>query len=94
MTIVICDPRPAERAPGDGPAPRLSTLDGVSFALIHNGKTHGMDLMRYVLDELRGEWSIGDVIEVGPPSPGYGGSPDDAKPVAEAAMAALSAVGD
>ena len=31
---------------------------------------------------------------LGPPSPGYGGDADDAKPVAEEVMAAISAVGD
>jgi hypothetical protein len=92
--LVICDPRPAERAEGGHAAPRLGTLDGVSFALVHNGKTHGMELMHLVLDELRARWRIGDVVEIGPPSPGYGGDPDDAKPAAEAVLAALSAVGD
>jgi len=92
--LLIHDPRPAEPATGSATAPRLTTLDGVSFALVHNGKTHGMELMRFILDELGKEWSLGPTIEVGPPSPGYGGDPSDAKPAAEAVMAALSAVGD
>lgn len=92
--LLICDPRPGIRPGGQGAASRLAGLDGVSFALIHNGKTHGMELMHLVLDELRTRWRIGDIVEVGPPSPGYGGDPDDAKPAAEAVMAALSAVGD
>ena len=92
--LVICDPRPPERAAGATTASRLDSLDGVSFALVHNGKTHGLELMHLILDELRHRWSLGRVVEVGPPSPGYGGDPDDAEPAAEAVMAALSAVGD
>lgn len=92
--LLIHDPRPAGPTSSSGDAPRLTTLDGVSFALVHNGKTHGMELMRYVLDELGQEWTLGPTVEVGPPSPGYGGDPDDAKPAAEAVLAALSAVGD
>ena len=75
--------------------------DAVLSRTLDNEKTlllsrwfHCVKLMHHVLDELRADWSLGDVIEVGPPSPGYGGDPSDAKPVAEAAMAALSAVGD
>ena len=92
--LLICDPRPRPRATDDRAAPRLDGLDGVSFALVHNGKTHGMELMHLILDELGARWRLGPVVEVGPPSPGYGGDPDDAKPAAEAVMAALSAVGD
>lgn len=92
--LVIHDPRPAMPATAAGAAPRLASLDGVSFALVHNGKTHGMELMHLVLDQLRARWRLGDVLEVGPPSPGYGGDPADAGPAAEAVMAALSAVGD
>lgn len=92
--IVVCDPRPAARTGEPVAAPRLGSLDGVTLALVHNGKTHGMELMRLIVDQLRSRWRIGDVIEVGPPSPGYGGRPEEAGPVAEAAMAALSAVGD
>lgn len=94
MTLFVCDPRPAERSDDAVTAPRLTTLDGVSFALIHNGKTHGRELMEYVLDELRAKWDIGRVTYVGPPSPGYGGDPSDAAPAAEQVMAAISAVGD
>ncbi|MEL7155999.1 MAG: hypothetical protein AAFN30_05305 [Actinomycetota bacterium] len=93
-TLHLLDPRPAERGPDTGLAPRLTTLDGAVIALIHNGKTHGRELMNYVVDELRRHWTIAGVIHVGPPSPGYGGNVDDAKPVAEEAMAAISAVGD
>lgn len=94
MSLFICDPRPAERDQLVALAPRLSTLDGVAFALIHNGKTHGRELMEYVLDELRVSWDIGKVTYVGPPSPGYGGNPEDAAPAAEGVMAAISAIGD
>lgn len=92
--VVICDPRPQARTDMVGAAKRLDTLDGATIALIHNGKTHGRELMEYVIDELRATWSIADVVHVGPPSPGYGGEPDDAKPAAEAVMAAISAIGD
>lgn len=92
--MFILDPRPAQVEAAPELAPRLSSLDGVSIALIHNGKTHGRELMEYVLDELRERWNIGPVTHVGPPSPGYGGKPEDAAPAAEAAMAAISAIGD
>lgn len=92
--VFLLDPRPAVPEPDDGPAPRLATLDGAVIALVHNGKTHGRVLMEMVIEELRGRWDIADVIHLGPPSPGYGGHPDEAKPVAEEAMAALSAIGD
>ncbi|MEL6984459.1 MAG: hypothetical protein AAFO29_18680, partial [Actinomycetota bacterium] len=65
------------------------TVEGV-----HNGKTHGRELMEYVIEELRERWAIAEVIHLGPPSPGYGGHPDEAKPAAEEAMAAISAIGD
>ncbi len=94
MTTLFLDPRPPEVGAGDGPAPRLTTLDDAVIALVHNGKTHGRELMELVVDELRQRWRIGEVIHIGPPSPGYGGHPDEAKPVAEEAMAAISAVGD
>ena len=64
------------------------------IALVHNGKTHGRELMEMVIDELRAAWSIADVVHLGPPSPGYGGDQADAGPVAEQVMAAISAVGD
>jgi hypothetical protein len=47
-----------------------------------------------VIEELKQRWSIAGVVHLGPPSPGYGGDVDDAKPVAEEVMAAISAVGD
>lgn len=92
--LLLLDPRPPLPVADDGPAPRLTTLDGAVIALVHNGKTHGRELMEMVVEILRERWSIADVIHLGPPSPGYGGHPDEAKPVAEEAMAAISAVGD
>lgn len=92
--ITILDPRPPASIDDTGLAPRLATLDGAVIALVHNGKTHGRELMEYVIDELRQRWSIADVVHVGPPSPGYGGNPDEVKPIAEEVMAAISAVGD
>lgn len=92
--LTICDPRPAEPAQGVSAAPRLATLDGATIALIHNGKTHGRELMEHVVEDLRERWSIAGVLHIGPPSPGYGGDPADAAPAAEAAMAAISAIGD
>ncbi len=92
--MLLLDPRPPAPAVGQGPAPRLATLDGAVLALVHNGKTHGRELMELVVDELRQRWSIAEVIHLGPPSPGYGGHPDEAKPAAEEAMAAISAIGD
>lgn len=91
---VLLDPRPPEPSIADGLAPRLETLDGAVIALVHNGKTHGRELMEYVVKELSQSYSIADVIHVGPPSPGYGGDPADAAPAAERAMAAIAAVGD
>lgn len=79
---------------GEGEAQRLNTLDGAVIALVHNGKTHGRELMEMVIEELKKRWSIAGVVHLGPPSPGYGGDADDAKPVAAQVMAALSAVGD
>lgn len=93
-SLTICDPRPPDPVAGNEGAPRLDTLDGATIALIHNGKTHGRELMEFVIEELRERWSIADVVHVGPPSPGYGGEPGDAAPAAEAVMAAISAVGD
>ena len=92
--LLVLDPRPPVTARGEGPAPRLASLDGAVIALIQNGKTHGRELMELVIGELRQRWSIAGVIHLGPPSPGYGGHPDEAKPVAEEAMAAISAIGD
>lgn len=93
MTVLL-DPRPPIVEPGVGPATRLDTLDGAVIALVHNGKTHGRTLMELIIDDLSERWSIADVIHLGPPSPGYGGNHDDAKPAAEKAMAAISAIGD
>ena len=92
--LLLLDPRPPRPELDEGPAPRLDTLDGAVIALVHNGKTHGRELMEIVIKELKQRWSIADVIHLGPPSPGYGGHPDEAKPVAEEAMAAISAIGD
>lgn len=92
--VLLLDPRPPLPSVDEGPAPRLETLDGAVIALVHNGKTHGRTLMEFVIEELRKDWSIADVVHLGPPSPGYGGHPDEAKPVAEEVMAAISAVGD
>ncbi len=92
--MLVLDPRQALAEETPDLAPRLQSLDGATIALIHNGKTHGRELMEYVVDELRKRWSIADTVLVGPPSPGYGGDPADAAPAAEAAMAAISAIGD
>jgi len=94
IDLMLLDPRPPTVEAGDGPAPRLTTLDDAVIALVHNGKTHGRELMELVVEELQKRWRIAEVIHVGPPSPGYGGHPDEAKPAAEEAMAAISAVGD
>ncbi len=94
MSELFLDPRPPLPEAEAEAAPRLETLDGAVIALVHNGKTHGRELMELVVDELRARWSIADVVHLGPPSPGYGGDQDDAKPVAEAVMAAIAAVGD
>ncbi|MEM7092272.1 MAG: hypothetical protein AAF567_04655 [Actinomycetota bacterium] len=93
-SLFVLDPRPTDAQAGPTLAPRLSTLNGATIALIHNGKTHGRELMEFVVDELRSRWDIGEVFHVGPPSPGYGGRPEDAAPAAESAMAAISAIGD
>ena len=90
----ILDPRPPIPEVANDLAPRLETLDDAVIGLIHNGKTHGRELMALIVDELRERWSIADVVHIGPPSPGYGGNPYDAKPAAEAVMAAISAIGD
>ena len=92
--MILLDPRPPTPDVGEGPAPRLDSLDGAVIALVHNGKTHGRELMEYVVEDLRQRWAIAEVRHLGPPSPGYGGHPDEAKPVAEEVMAAISAVGD
>jgi hypothetical protein len=92
--MLILDPRPPVTEAANDLAPRLTTLDNAVIGLVHNGKTHGRELMEMVIDELRGRWSIAEVMHIGPPSPGYGGNPDDAKPAAEAIMAAISAIGD
>ena len=91
---LILDPRPPVPEAANDLAPRLETLDNAVIGLIHNGKTHGRELMEMVVDALRERWSIADVVHIGPPSPGYGGNPDDAKPAAESVMAAISAIGD
>ena len=92
--MLLLDPRPPVPEPDEGPAERLDTLDGAVIALVHNGKTHGRELMEMVIEELKQRWSIAGVVHLGPPSPGYGGDADDAKQVAEEVMAAISAVGD
>jgi hypothetical protein len=92
--LLLLDPRPPAPTLDSPLAPRLRTLDGVVVALVDNGKTHGRELMELVIDQLRQRWRIADVVRLGPPSPGYGGNLDDVKPVAEEALAALSAVGD
>ena len=92
--LFVLDPRPPAPDEGTHLAPRLTTLDGAIIALIHNGKTHGRELMEFVIEELRESYSIADVLHVGPPSPGYGGDHADAIPAAEQVMAAISAVGD
>ena len=78
MTQLLLDPRPPLPEPGRGAAARLDSLDGAVIALVHNGKTHGRELMEMVIDELRPRWDIADVVHLGPPSPGYGGDPADA----------------
>lgn len=92
--IVVLDPRPPAPSEVLDPAPRLATLDGVRIALVHNGKTHGRELMEMVIEELSARYDLGEVLHVGPPSPGYGGNPADAAPAAEQVMASISAVGD
>jgi hypothetical protein len=91
---LLLDPRPPMVDESGRTVPRLSTLDGAIVALVHNGKTHGRELLEFVVEELKLRWSIADVVHLGPPSPGYGGDPDDAAPVAAKVMAAISAVGD
>ena len=92
--LIVLDPRPPAPTEQLMPAPRLSTLDGARIALIHNGKTHGRELMEMVVEELSAHYDLDEVLHVGPPSPGYGGDPADAAPAAEQVMAAISAVGD
>ena len=94
MSIRLLDPRPPVVVADTALAPRLTSLDGAVIGLIHNGKTHGRELMEMVIEELSQRWDIAGVEHIGPPSPGYGGDPDDAKPFAETVMAAISAVGD
>ncbi|MDG2114475.1 MAG: hypothetical protein P8N02_17920 [Actinomycetota bacterium] len=92
--LVVLDPRPPAPDELMAPAPRLATLDGARIALVHNGKTHGRELMELVIEELSTRYHLGEVLHIGPPSPGYGGDPADAAPAAEQVMAAISAVGD
>ncbi len=92
--VFVLDPRPPVVEVSDQLAPRLRTLDGAVLALVHNGKTHGRELMEYIVEELSTTYSIADVLHLGPPSPGYGGDPEDARPVAAKVMAAIAAVGD
>ncbi|MCP5024753.1 MAG: hypothetical protein GY929_00570 [Actinomycetia bacterium] len=92
--LVVLDPRPPAPSEVLPPAPRLTTLAGARIALVHNGKTHGRELMELVIEELSARYDLGEVLHVGPPSPGYGGDPADAAPAAEQVMAAIAAVGD
>lgn len=93
MTYLIHDPRPPVSDAVVGQAPRLTTLDGAVLGLVHNTKTHGMELMEMVVDELRQRYDIAEVIRLSP-GPGYLGSMETAKPFAEKAMAIVSAIGD
>lgn len=93
MSVRILDPRPPVDTSRVEPAPRLETLDGAVIGLVHNTKTHGMELMEFVVDELRIKYDIADVVRLCP-GPGYGGSMETAAPFAEHAMAIISAIGD
>ena len=92
--LFVLDPRPPVRTDIVPQAARLDTLDGACIALIRNGKTHGSELLEYVIDELSAKYAIAGVLRLGPPSPGYGGNPADVGPAAEQVMAAISAIGD
>ncbi|MEZ5282530.1 MAG: hypothetical protein R2770_18890 [Acidimicrobiales bacterium] len=93
MTVLIHDPRPPASTALVDPAPRLATLDGAVIGLVHNTKTHGMELMEMVVEELRHRYDIAEVIKLSP-GPGYLGSMETARPFAEQAMAIISAIGD
>lgn len=90
----IYDPRHAAPTTRKRPAARLPTLDGAVIAIVNNGKTNAGRLLELVIAELRREWSIKGVVELGPPSPGYGGLPEDVVIAAKWADAAITAVGD
>ena len=91
--VRILDPRPVratERLPN---APRPETLDGVTLGLVHNGKTHGMELMELVADELRKRWDIAGVKRL---RKAIGAPLTDAhyQKVASERLAVLAAIGD
>lgn len=93
MTFLLHDPRPPASEELAQPAPRLDTLDGAVLGLVHNTKTHGMELMDMIVEELRARYDIGEVIRLSP-GPGYLGSMETAEPFAEHAMAIMAAIGD
>ena len=93
MTHLIHDPRPPAARAATEAAPRLPSLDGAVVGLVHNTKTHGMELMELVVDQLRNQYDIAEVIRLSP-GPGYRGSMETAEPFAERAMAIISAIGD
>jgi hypothetical protein len=47
-----------------------------------------------IVEELRRTWAIVGVVQLGPPSPGYGGRLEDVVTAAEWATAAIAGVGD
>ncbi len=93
MSVRILDPCPPRNTRVVAPAARLETLDGVTLGLVHNGKTHGMELMEFVVDELRTRWAIAGVrrtrIPITTPP-----SPEQIERIGSECLAVLSAIGD
>lgn len=76
------------------PAPRPRDLDGAVIGLLANGKTHGMDLLDLLVDDLARRHRIAGVVRLTKANASAPLGADDATMFSEQCMAVISAIGD
>jgi hypothetical protein len=94
FTVRLVPPLPWGTGTGAVPAARLSTLDGITLALVANGKANGEELLDDLAAELTRRHGVATVLRHTKPHPSLPLDDDVLTMFAEHAHAVLSAIGD
>ena len=90
----ILDPTLGRQQADADPAPRPTSLSGLKLGLVANGKTNIMAVLEQLADRLAARHGTEVVARFRKENSSRPLTLEEAKPVAEASMAVLSAIGD
>jgi hypothetical protein len=92
--VLLLDPTSTQTRERTELAPRLTTLDGVRFGLLANGKHHGALLLDLIVDELGTRYDLGEPLRITKAHPSQPPTDEQVAMLSAHSLAVLSAIGD